>query len=90
MKKWNEKSIVEKAAEVISYVLIVSWLIFEALVKNGIFQYQYTEITSCIVWGVVCLIEAVSFWNQKRVFSYIAIGGAVLIAAVLVLMAMPV
>lgn len=88
MKKWNEKNLVEKAAEIISYVVIAAWFIFEILNDKGIIQIQHSETISCIVWGFVCLCEAVSFWNQKRVFSYIAIGGAALIAVSMILIMM--
>ena len=82
-KKWNEKTTLEKTMDIISAVAFFVWLAFEALDRS--YKLPYAEFVSCIAICVVCICEAVSFWNIKRVFSYVAIIGAVLLAVVVVL-----
>ena len=79
-RKWNEKNTVEKTADVIGLIAFVAWLLLEFLGKRGIIQ--YSEVTTCIAIGIVCVCEAVSYWNVKRAFSYVAIAGVVLLSAV--------
>ena len=83
-RKWNEKTTVEKIADIIGVIALVAWLLLEFLGKKGLIA--YSEITTCIAVGIVCICEAVSYWNVKRTFSYVAIGGLVLLTAVTVLL----
>ena len=83
-RKWSEKSTVEKVAEVISWIALIIWIAFEALERKT--SANWAALGSCIAIWVVCVAEAVSFWKVKRAFSYIAIGGAVLLAAVAILL----
>ena len=84
MKKWSEKTILEKVADIIAIVALCVWLVTERLEGNS----ETVGIGSSVAIFVVCICEAISFWNVKRVFSYVAIGGAVLLAAVVVLQLM--
>ena len=86
MKPWNEKTKVEKIADIISGIALCIWVIFEYLTdKNSI---PHADTYSCIAIGVVCICEAVSFWNVKRVLSYVAIAGVVCIATTMILLAL--
>ncbi len=84
MKKWNEKNTLEKVMDIISGVAFCVWLVL-GYVEN---KMPYAELASYIALCVVCVCEAVSFWNTKRVLSYVAIGGIVLMLTTLVLLAL--
>ena len=84
MKKWNEKNKAEKVMEIISGIAFCIWAIF-TYVPNKV---PYAEMISYIALCIVCVCEAVAFWNTKRVISYIAIGGMVLMLAALILLAL--
>ena len=84
MKKWNEKNGLEKVMDIISGVAFCVWLVL-GYVENKV---PYAELISYIALCVVCVCEAVSFWNTKRVLSYVAIGGIVLMLTALVLLAL--
>ena len=84
MKKWNEKNTLEKVMDIISGVAFCVWLVL-GYVEN---KMPYAELMSYIALCVVCVCEAVSFWNTKRVLSYVAIGGIVLMLTTLVLLAL--
>lgn len=84
MKSWNEKNTLEKTSEIIAGIAFVVYLIFQALESAG--KVQSADLITCIAIGIVCICEAVSYWNSKRVFSYIAIAGATLLTAVIVLL----
>lgn len=86
MNNWNEKTTLEKVATIISGIALCIWLVFEYHVsKNAV---PYAEIVTYVSFVVICICEAISFWRVKRAFSYIAIGGAVLLTAVLILLAL--
>ena len=85
-RKWSEKTTVENTAEIISAIALVIWLVFEAIGRTK--NVQYAELIGTIALIVVCICEAVAFWNVKRALSYVAIGGTVLIIAVAILAAM--
>ena len=82
-KKWNEKTNTEKAACIISYIGLVVWVVFEILGRKG--TVEYAELVSCSAICIVCICEGYSLWNVKRSLSYVAIGAAVCLIAVLVL-----
>ena len=86
MNSWNEKTTVEKIATVISGIALCVWLVLEFFGSK--FAIKNTETISNIAIAVVCVCEAISFWKTKRVFSYIAIAGLVLIVAVMILQSM--
>ena len=84
MKKWNEKNTLEKVMDSISGAMFCVWLVL-GYVEN---KMPYAELASYMALCVVCVCEAVSFWNTKRVLSYVAIGGIVLMLTTLVLLAL--
>ena len=86
MNNWNEKTTVEKIATIISGIALCVWLVLEFFGSN--FAIKNTETISSIAIAVVCVCEAVSFWKTKRVFSYIAIVGAVCIVATMIMLAL--
>lgn len=87
MKKWSEKTTLEKISGIIAEVTFCAWLILEAIGRNG--GAEWTDIASRIAIMVICVFEGISFWNYKRFVSYIAIGGFVCILATFVLEFMP-
>ena len=82
-KKWSEKTTFEKTMDIISGIALCVWLIFEMLERKNTVPYASTAATISIC--IVCICEAFAYWNVKRAFSYVAIAGAVLLAAVMVL-----
>ena len=85
MKKWCEKTVFEKVLEIISMIAFVVWMAFELFEKKGMVN---SELGAGISILVICVCQAISFWNTKRAFSYVAIVGAVCLAAALVLLAL--
>ena len=83
MKKWSEKTTFEKVLDVISGISLVVWLIFEWLERTN--TIEFAGIVNYIAVFVICVCESMSLWNVRRSLSYVAIGGAVLLAAVIVL-----
>ncbi len=84
MKNWNEKNKLEKVMDIISGFAFCIWLILGRL-ENKV---PCAELAGYLALCVVCVCEAVSFWNTKRVLSYVAIGGIVLMLTTLVLLAL--
>ena len=81
-QKWNEKTTLQKVMEVIAGIAFLVYIVFEVLDLTG--QIESADLINCAAIGVVCVCEAISFWNTKRSLSYIAIVGAIcLIAAVI-------
>ena len=83
MKKWSEKTKLEKAADIISAIALCFWLAFEFINKNG--DVAWADIASRIAVIVICVFEGIGFWNERRVLSYIAIAGIVCIIGIFVL-----
>ena len=83
-RKWNEKNTLEKTVTIISGIALCVWLILGYIENKA----PYAETISYIALCVVCVCEAVAFWNTKRVISYIAIGGMILMLTALVLLAL--
>ena len=83
-QKWSEKTIFQKVMDIIAGIAFLVYLVFEALARNG--KVQSSELVTCIAIVVVCVCEAFSYWNTKRVFSYVAIAGAVLLTTVMLLL----
>ena len=86
MNSWNEKTIVEKIATIISGIALCVWIVFEILGRRG--SVSFAETAGYIAVSVVCVSEAIVYWRTKRVFSYIAIGGTVCIISALVLLSL--
>ena len=84
MKKWNEKNKLEKTMEIIAGIAFLVWVVLTYVESN----IPYGEAISYIALCITCVCEAITYWNVKRVISYIAIGGMVLMLAALVLLAL--
>ena len=83
-EKWSEKTTFQKAMDIIAGIAFLVYLIFQALERAG--KVESADLITCIAIGVVCICEAFSYWNTKRIFSYVAIAGAVCLTAVIVLL----
>ena len=83
-EKWSEKTTFQKVMDIIAGIAFCVYLIFEALERSG--KVESADLITCIAIGVVCICEAFSYWNKKRIFSYVAIAGAVFLIAVIVLL----
>ena len=83
MKKWSDKSVLEKTSDVISWIAFAAWLLFEMIEKNA--GAGWTSIASRIAIIVICIFEGISYWNERRVISYVAMGGVLLLVATFVL-----
>ena len=83
-QKWSEKTAFQKAMDIIAGIAFLVYVIFQALERAG--KVESADLITCIAISIVCICEAVSFWNTKRVFSYVAIGGMVLMLTALVLL----
>ena len=82
-KKWNEKTTFEKVTSIISVVALCIWLIFELLERTT--SLGFAKFVNYIAVCVICVCVAFSFWNVKRYISYVAIGGAICMIAVVIL-----
>lgn len=83
MKSWNEKNKIEKISDIISWIALCVWVMFEALDRKGMIE--WADIASRIAIIVVCIFEGISFWNERRVLSYISIAGIICLLATFVL-----
>ena len=83
-EKWSEKTTLQKVMDIIAGFAFLVYLIFHALESAG--KVVSADLITSIAILVVCICEAVSYWNTKRVFSYVAIAGAVLLIGAVVLM----
>ena len=81
-RKWKEKNALEKTMDIIAGIALCVWLISELLGRNN--KVPNTDFITCAAIFVVCVCQAFSYWKVKRAFSYVAIGGAVLLLAVMV------
>ena len=82
-QKWSEKTTFQKVMDIIAGIAFLVYVIFQALERAG--KVESADLITCIAIGVVCISEAFSYWNTKRIFSYVAIAGAVLLIGVVVL-----
>ena len=85
-QNWREKTAFQKVMDIISVIAFLVYLIFQALERAG--KVESADLITCIAIDVVCICEAISYWNVKRAFSYIAIAGAILLTAVIVLLSL--
>ncbi len=85
-QQWREKTTFQKVMDIIAAISFCIYLIFEMLERTG--KVKSADLITCIAIGVVCICEAISYWNTKRIFSYVAIAGAVCLALVVVLLNM--
>ena len=83
-QKWSEKTTFQKVMDIIAGIAFLVYVIFQALERAG--KVESADLITCIAIGVVCICEAFSYWNTKRIFSYVAIAGAVCLTAVMILL----
>ena len=83
-QKWSEKTTFQKVMDIIAGIAFCVYVIFEALERTN--KVESADLVTCIAISVVCICEAFSYWNTKRIFSYVAIAGAVCLTAVVVLL----
>ena len=83
-QKWSEKTTLQKVMDIIAGIAFLVYVIFQALERAG--KVESADLITCIAIGVVCICEAFSYWNTKRIFSYVAIAGAVFLTVVIVLL----
>ena len=86
MKTWSEKNTVEKVATVISAIAFGVWFILNLLEETGVLTGM--DVVNYAAILTICVSEAVNYWNQKRIISYIAIAGILCMVAVFVLYAL--
>ena len=85
-KDQSEKTIMSKVTTIISAIALCVWLLFEVLERT--ISLSYANYVIYVAIGVISISEAVSFWNVKRVVSYIGIGGLLCTIALIILEAM--
>ena len=83
-QKWSEKTTLQKVMEIIAGIAFLVYVIFQALERVG--KVESADLITCIAIGVVCICEAFSYWNTKRIFSYVAIAGAICLIGVVLLL----
>ena len=83
-EKWSDKTTFQKVMDIIAGIAFLVYIIFEALERTK--KVESADLFACIAIGVVCICEAFSYWNTKRIFSYVAIAGAICLIGVLVLL----
>ncbi len=83
-QKWSEKTILQKIMDIIAGIAFLVYVIFQALERAG--KVESADLITCIAIGVVCICEAFSYWNTKRIFSYVAIAGAICLIGVVLLL----
>ena len=83
-QKWSEKTTFQKVMDIIAGIAFLVYVIFQALERAG--KVESADLITCIAIGVVCICEAFSFWNTKRIFSYVAIAGAICLIGVVLLL----
>ena len=83
-EKWSDKTTFQKVMDIIAAIAFLVYLIFEALERAN--KVKSTELITCLAIVIVCVCEAFSYWNQKRILSYVAIAGAILLLGVVVLL----
>ena len=83
-QKWSEKTAFQKAMDIIAGIAFLVYVIFQALERAG--KVESADLITCIAIAVVCVCEAFSYWNTKRIFSYVAIAGAICLTTVIILL----
>jgi len=83
-EKWSEKTTFQKVMDIIAGIAFLVYVIFQALERAG--KVESADLITCIAIGVVCICEAFSYWNKKRIFSYVAIAGAICLIGVVLLL----
>ena len=82
-QKWSEKTTFQKIMDIIAGIAFLVYVIFQALERAG--KVESADLITCIAIDVVCICEAFSYWNTKRIFSYVAIAGAAILTGTVVL-----
>ena len=83
-EKWSEKTTFQKVMDIIAGIAFLVYVIFQALERAG--KVESADLITCIAIGVVCVCEAFSYWNTKRIFSYVAIAGVIFLTVAVVLL----
>lgn len=83
-QKWSEKTTFQKVMDIIAGIAFLVYVIFQALERAD--KVESVGLITCIAIGVVCICEAFSYWNTKRIFSYVAIAGAICLIGVVLLL----
>ena len=83
-QKRSEKTTFQKVMDIIAVISFLVYITFEALAIAG--KLESADLITGTAMCVVCICEAFSYWNTKRVFSYVAIAGAICLAAVIILL----
>ena len=83
-EKWSEKTTFQKVMDIIAGIAFLVYVIFQALERAN--KVKSADLITGIAIVVVCVCEAFSYWNKKRIFSYVAIAGAVFLTVVIVLL----
>ena len=83
-EKWSEKTTFQKVMDIIAGIAFLVYVIFQALERAN--KVKSADLITCIAIVVVCVCEAFSYWNKKRIFSYVAIAGAFFLTVVIVLL----
>ena len=76
---WKKKPLYHKIATIISILAVVVWLIYR--VKSDLFPFDPT----CPAIAVFTVCEAVVYWKDRRVWSYLLLGAAVISVACFIL-----
>ena len=82
-KKWKDKTTAQKVIDIISWILLAVWFVFSILDRRTPESEEYIDE---IAIGLYCALSAYSYWNVKRIYSYIFIAGAILIAVTTILL----
>ena len=77
-KKPDNKTKLEKTANIISCIAFCIWILFEILDKS------ITILVNHISIFAICVSESICMWKKSRIVSFIAIAGAVVMLAVIV------
>ena len=83
-QKWSEKTTFQKVMDIIAGIAFLVYVIFQVLERAG--KVESADLITCIAIGVVCICEAFSYWNTKRIFSYVAIAGAICLTTAIILL----
>ena len=83
-QKWSEKTTLQKVMDIIAGIAFFVHVIFQVLEIAG--KVESADLITCIALSVVCICEAFSYWNTKRIFSYVAIAGVICLMGVVLLL----
>ena len=76
---WKNMSVIQKIATIISFAAVAVWLICQ--IEPTLLPFDATYPAIAVFTGC----EAVACWKERRVWSYVLIGGAVICLACFIL-----